>query len=320
MRSSERNDLSEPQTKAWRLKKSLKRLNHRNPKVRCKAVTELARSGSTSVVKPLIITLQTDSSTEVKQAAIEALTAIGDKRAVGPLQEILEKRPSSTLVEAAGVALVRLGDPTTFPVLEKALHSPIKSRYYHNWSIPIKMVEAMEETGNIDYVELLIRSIDHEDPETRSSVIGTLGALKDRRAVEPIINRLGDQDSFSYLHGSIEVYFVAAVALKRIGDPKAIGPLLIQMMNEKTGWLDKLMWNLADFGTPALDQLVAGLSKWGEKEKVRIARCLSHFPDEQAGIELEKMCDDESKRVREIAFESLELWKKRKSKSHFDLI
>ena len=67
----------------------------------------------------------------------------------------------------------------------------------------------------------------------RSGAVEALGRIGDVRAVEPLIQRLQDEDE--------DVRSAAAEALGRIGDARAVDPL-IQRLQEEDWWVRETAW------------------------------------------------------------------------------
>ncbi len=107
-----------------------------------------------------------------------------------------------------------------------------------------KAVEALTKLGDPKTVKSLISALEKDpDGSVRGAAAQALGELGDRRAVKPLIKALGIKSHFSekrgvYVRGMVEVRDLkirgeisskvttaAAVALGRIGDPRAIKPL-----------------------------------------------------------------------------------------------
>ena len=72
-----------------------------------------------------------------------------------------------------------------------------------------------------------IAMLDEEDPSRRWKAAESLGRLGDNRAVDPLILSLNDEDW--------RVRQKAAWALGKIGDPRALVPLRRAMMHETEG-------------------------------------------------------------------------------------
>ena len=118
-------------------------------------------------------------------------------------------------------------------------------------------------------VEGLIKALKHKDGSVRLKAVHALRELKDKRAVEPLIEALRDYGSIEY-SGSIR--FLAASALGELKDRRAIEPL-VQTLKDKSKVvrryaaeaLDRLSWKPRD-DTERAHYLIA---KGGPREKAR---------------------------------------------------
>jgi len=259
----------------------------RTPRVRRAAAAALGEMRCKEAVEPLIAALKDDSShilANVREAAAEALGKIGDKRAVKPLIEALEDPSASTRAAATKALckieweptdesdkalyywatqqwdkLARLGKPA-LEFLSAKLHSwkaweqqyvghatPGKSRPYF-------AIEALGNLGNSQAVDFLIsvlkggynhilkdtvlvRTWPSPEPgdydyyrwhylEVRAKAAEALGKIGDKRAIEPLIAALRDKDD--------RVQQAAAEALGKIADERAVEPLIAALKGENS--------------------------------------------------------------------------------------
>jgi hypothetical protein len=104
--------------------------------------------------------------------------------------------------------------------------------------------------------------------------IEALGAIKDPRAVEPLIKALGDTHK--------DVHFKAVEALGAIKDPRAV-PLLIGALRKKDG---DIYWGAAEalgaIGGPAVEPLIDALLDASLGNQWQIARVLEIIGTPQA--------------------------------------
>ena len=120
--------------------------------------------------------------------------------------------------------------------LLKQLESP---SYKLNENRAIKM----GKTGDIRFVEPLIKYLSHSDKDVRIAAIKGLGFLGDRRAVEPIVEVL-THDWSDIARGE------AAAALGKLQDPRAVAPLI-----EVFSKTDPLNWECYDSYIRALRKM-----------------------------------------------------------------
>lgn len=94
----------------WSTEEALRRLDHRDPKLRVEAVAALAAGGDDGAVEPLIRSLEQDGTAQVRAAAADALGRLGDRRAVPAL--LAAVRDAAPVTRQMAVrALGRLADP-----------------------------------------------------------------------------------------------------------------------------------------------------------------------------------------------------------------
>ncbi len=95
----------------------------------------------------------------------------------------------------------------------------------------------------------LIRALDDSDPYVRGFAAFGLQKIEDRRAVEPLIQRLQDEGIFDFGDGpglgTLFVAHSAADALERLGDRSAVPQLKIAL--EKARARRKLAWQQGDY-------------------------------------------------------------------------
>jgi HEAT repeat protein len=135
---------------------------------------------------------------------------------------------------------------------------------------------------NVATVDRLLEIINTADTRAQAGAVMALALLDDRKAVEPLLILLGDESADSTLRDA------AAFALKELGDPRAIAPLVSFFSNglralDMKGYLpspqliDALVekqfttsaMNIIGFGSAATDELKAALR--GERDdKVRM--------------------------------------------------
>jgi len=179
------------------------------------AARALGMIRDSGAVEPLIKLLNSNDK-DIKKAAADALASIGDKRAVEPLIKMLNDDDHDVRRSAVNT-LNSFKDPRVI----KPYISSLKDGW-SRWEISEGLVSLGEPA-----VEPLIAALDtyagKNAPdrnsryyEIRGSIVSALAKIKDRRAVDALIKRLGDRNE------------VASVswALAEIGDPRAIEPII----------------------------------------------------------------------------------------------
>jgi len=187
-------------------------------------------------VMPLIEYLKSDNKDEVKLAS-RILGDIKDKRAVAPLIELLEKEDFNTRSYACE-SLGKIGDTTAFVHVSFCLKDSVEmvrksaavalGKMKDNRAIPhliegfsdphfsvrMSSAEALVKIGKPSVkplIELLNLSI---DTIAVYLAIESLGKLKDKRATQPLLKKLEDED------WAVRAFTVEA--LGKIGDKKGI--------------------------------------------------------------------------------------------------
>lgn len=222
--------------------------------VRSAAARALARIGGPRVVEPLIAALKNG----VRDAAALALGGLGDSRAVEPLIAVLRDVEHPGYVSAAAVwalgnlrderaaeplvemvsdeltgdlwimarSLVQIGTPAVELFIER-LHNARDGR------IRRVAVELLGQIGDRRAVEPLIAALRDENGDVRRTAAWYLGNMEDQRAVGPLIVMLRDED----------VDVCAAIrSLGRLGDARAVEPLVAMLQDERTD----VVWQASD--------------------------------------------------------------------------
>ncbi len=212
--------------------------------VRRDATEALGKLGNKRAIETLINKLS-DSSSGVSSNAAEALGRLGNKRAVEPLIKALGD-PDSYVRRDAAEALGRLGNKRAVEPLITRL-SDSNSNIRSNAAQALERLGATKEQIVAGYIEAL----DSSDLDVRRDAARILGELGNKRAVEPLINRLSDSNSnirsnaaqalkklnaakkqmvVGYVEAldspDLDVRRDAAEALGRLGNKRAVEPLI----------------------------------------------------------------------------------------------
>ncbi len=222
---------------------------------------------------PALIGALKDSDEGVRGEAVLALALLRDARAVGPLVECLSE---DLLREHAAEALFQIGDPAVEPLIA-ALRKPEAPTTHVTQAVP-QVDEGEKAAGEVartptDEGQALAApeiaasrdgETDSPQPSTseiaedltwkiRKVVAWTLGMLRDRRAVEPLLAALSDI-------GSVRASVIEA--LGRLEAPEAAEPLVRLMKTD-----------------PALRKLTAGSLVLIGEEAVPVVKELLRAPD-----------------------------------------
>jgi len=218
-------------------------LGDRDGHVRCSAAQRLGATRSARAVAPLIAALK-DQDWRVCEAAIEALGQIGDERAVEPLITCLCDPDSARCKAAAARVLGRRGDPRVVGPLIATLKDA-------DGSVRRAAAEALGQIGDAPAVEPLVAALKDRDGHVRRAAAESLDRLGWKPAssgnevahsvakedwdkcvqigapaVEPLLAILKDTDW-------TPLWAAAAESLGKIGDPRAVEPLVAILVGEK---------------------------------------------------------------------------------------
>jgi HEAT repeat protein len=193
----------------------IRQLGDREWSVRWAACQALGKLGDSRAVEPLIARLG-DEKWLVRCAACQALGQLGDARAVEPLIARLD----DDYYCGAREALVAIGRPAVEPLIARLSDA--------NQDVRQAACEALTHLGEARLAQAVTGAL-HGKPEARAE-LARLAGEGDRRAVEPLIARLGDKDS--------QVRGAACQALAKLGDTQAVKPLIARLGDDD--WLVRL--------------------------------------------------------------------------------
>lgn len=162
----------------------------------------------------LIDILKNDESIEVKVEAVKILGRIGDVRAVKLLLTEILKEKEGSLFEEAIRALSNILKGDTLDDEKKVVEEVKKDK-----EIAEKLLEV---------VQPLIEALKIEDYEIRYSAAKLLGLIGDKRAVEPLIEALKNDNFFTDL---VKVRIIKSLA--ELGDKKAVEALIEALKNDE---------------------------------------------------------------------------------------
>lgn len=177
-----------------------------------------------------------------KQAAIEALAMLGDKSAVPALIKVAQGEPDKQdfhLNKVAVVALGQLEDPRAVPVLIRSLFksSRLQGSSFGQATVALvrigppavaPLMRAMQ--GKNEDLNAYASEVTLREGEMLSKAASVLGDLRAEDAVGPMLAELAkSQGSASDVAGLEGVI----IALGKIGDDRAVGPLLQLVQDAK---------------------------------------------------------------------------------------
>jgi bilin biosynthesis protein len=123
----------------------------------------------------------------VRYKAVRALGKISDERAIEPLLEVLgnfdTKDEENKVNNSASDALIRLGEAAIVPLLEALNKNPQhpKDGWRRYW-----VAQTLRRIGDKRAVEPLIRVLEDDDREAIEGAAEALAELGDKRAIEPL--------------------------------------------------------------------------------------------------------------------------------------
>lgn len=158
----------------------------------------------TLAVRPLIKLLNKDNY-NIRSYACESLGKIGDTTAFSDVNLRLEDSVE-VVRKSAVVALGKMKDQRAIPSLIHGLSDP-------HFSVRMTSSNSLVEMGETS-VKPLLSLLNNSTDQTLHLTIETLGKLKDKQAVVPLVGKLKDQDWATRAF--------AVEALKEIGDSKGI--------------------------------------------------------------------------------------------------
>lgn len=198
-------------------------LNDVNGKVRLHAVKALRQLKDKRAVVPLIQRLD-DSDIQVRRAVVDALKNLGDTRAVESLLALTDDKHIKMYVVSA---LPWFDDPCVTDFFLELLQN-------QNGKMQLEAVKYFSRNPDQRAVKFLIPLLQSAHKNIPSWAAGALGASKDKRTVEPLIElltrKLPDNNKekkrvYSYKRSAI-------LALGKIGDKRAY-PMLVDALKDE---------------------------------------------------------------------------------------
>lgn len=176
----------------------------------------------------------------VRSEAARSLGRIGNARAVEPLVKALRDQVEPVR-DSAVESLGRIGEPAV-EVLARTLSG--ESYDMVRW----QLVRALGETRNPKALEPLIDALKDTDETVRRLAIEALAKIGEA-AIGPLIHSLRDR-------GERDIKYGAAVALGKIGNARAVEPLVEALRNEGPAVRQGAIFGLVDIGKPAVESVM----------------------------------------------------------------
>jgi HEAT repeat protein len=226
-------------------------LTHTDKQVRERAARTLSNFKDRRAVTPLINALQ-DDYFRVRIQAARSLGKIGDERAIAPLIQLFnEKRKFPPFIsEAASFALSEIGEAAILPLIEVLKDNfpfAILKDNVSTLTPKYQSTEALKRIG-APAIPHIIKAMKDRSWKTGWGAIA-LGKIGDRRAIEPLIRALKDENR--------EIRLRAPNVLQNFQDTRAIPPLIRLLEDEDHQVQGQAALALQKMGPPALNPVKA---------------------------------------------------------------
>lgn len=277
-------------------------LRDENVNARHAAAASLGQIGSSDAVPALIEVLR--SEPWLQYPAIYSLGEIGDPRATAALVELL---PEEAFRGPVLEALAHVAGRETLPRIIPYLYDPdavlctaaircvvaIEQRATAQGDSLDPQVQAALSRG--DLVEHLLQTLSDDDLSNRRTAAITLGWLKERRAVRPLIELLSQP--------ALEEYAAHALVCIGFQDREAFVAGLAHAEDlVRQGTIRCLAW----IAPPGATELVAPLIHDPSQEvRAEAAAAIGRLGDEDSAMLLFELLGDESELIQETAMDAL---------------
>lgn len=223
----------------------LARLDDDKSEVQQSVIEALGHLGDARVVDAVIAKLD-DENAKTRQSAVWCLGWLGDEKAINRLIEALDDNDSSVR-QASFIAICRIGALESVPLIierlrrgdederavaawclgrfgvEEAIDPLIDNLNDPSSKVRAETVVALYPFKHARVVTTLITRLDDEDANVQMAAAAILGWIRDEKAVEPLIGKLS---------GNSELSKVVINSLERIGDARAVQPLIEILSDE----------------------------------------------------------------------------------------
>jgi HEAT repeat protein len=249
-----------------------------------------------------LIEALTDKHPGVRAGAAYALGKIGDLQAAPPLIDHLQD-PNENVRSITASALGRLGDPRAGVPLSKILKdSYADARLMASRSLA-NIAKTLRTKGETGPVSPLIEALDDQDKRIRLNAVIALARIGDERAVQPLMNLMLRQEDY-------DVQTAAIAGLGDLGSPMAV-PLLVKILEAvkddfvKGAVIEALGKTGADYGSQVQEVLVPFLGDSDVFVRQMTCKALGMVGDKRIAPSLEYSLNDTDEKVSQAARKSL---------------
>jgi HEAT repeat protein len=296
--------------------------------LRCTAIFGLGHLGDVSAVEPLISFARNDKNTNIRRTAIDSLGEIGDEAATDTLIEIVQKEKDEELRDRAAWALGEIRSGKAVVTLIATIQND------RSTDVRRSAAWALGQIGDDRAAETLIEAIENNRCGVRGSfsAVRALGKIQGERAIQALIaivncgkpDKIGDRRAVEVLIGALTDYdsklqLEAVRALNKIGDERAVVPLIEIVKRTKFAAMDQFELSADQICYDICERAVYGLGKFGDGDERAVmtiiellkskdayirsgaAITLGNIGDDRATLPLKSMLKDNKEEVRKAA-------------------
>lgn len=263
------------------LKPLIKALNDADPDVRKSAATALGELGDTRAVKPLTRTL-TDSHNAVRHEAAIAISELGGSEAIDSMVTAATDQ-SEYVRKLAVTALGSFGSKKAANALTDALEDENPD---------------VRERAAFSLIEVMSNAPAQDSHQMREKIAANLRDLDEEVSTDALITGLEKGEERSIRRN-------AAWLLGQIGGRRAVNPLMDALRDEDEHVRKFAATSLAQIGEPAVEQLIEGLTDRKPGVRKMCAFALGKIGDPRAIDPLNHRMEDEDEDVRRFVFQAL---------------
>jgi HEAT repeat protein len=273
--------------------------------LRVPAADALGQLGDEDVVAPLVTLLNTPNAPTI--AIVRALTTLYDR-----FERLFQE--GEFIADLVRSAIKPTGAQNLLDALSEASDESLRSmalvlgwlegeaeekaltRLLGRATARKEVVEALVRHGARS-AQLLIEQLDDEDFETRQAAVITLGRIGDTRAVGPLVRVLADDP---------ELVIAAAGALAKIGDRGAFEALLSLISHDDASVRQAVIAAINSLGHPEMANRAAALLEDPDpRVRESAVRIAGYFGYDNCTTLLLERCQDADEHVRRAAIEHI---------------